>query len=32
VRFYDHPTRPERVYFVVNYNPWIAGGSPVYVH
>jgi Zn-dependent protease with chaperone function len=31
VWFYDHPTRPERVHFVVNYNPWIAGGSPVYV-
>jgi STE24 endopeptidase len=30
--FFDHPTRPERVRFAANYNPWIAGASPVYVH
>jgi len=29
--FFDHPTRPERVHFVVNYDPWSKGKAPVYV-
>lgn len=30
--FFDHPSRKERVDFVVNYDPWKAGGEkPVYV-
>jgi len=28
---FDHPTRPERVHFVATYDPWSAGGKPVYV-
>jgi len=29
--FFDHPTRKQRVDFVVNYNPWKNGEQPVYV-
>jgi Zn-dependent protease with chaperone function len=31
VWFYDHPTRPERVHFVVTYDPWSKGKAPKYV-
>jgi len=31
VWFFDHPSRKERVDFVVNYDPWTKGESPVYV-
>jgi hypothetical protein len=31
VWFYDHPTRPERVRFVANYDPWSKGEAPKYV-
>ena len=29
--FFDHPSRKERVDFVVNYDPWSKGEAPVYV-
>jgi len=29
--FFDHPTRPERVHFVVTYDPWSDGRAPRYV-
>lgn len=29
---FDHPTRPERIHFVANYDPWSKGKSPKYVH
>ena len=29
---FDHPTRPERIHFVANYDPWSKGESPRYVH
>ncbi|HTQ87685.1 MAG TPA: M48 family metalloprotease [Candidatus Solibacter sp.] len=31
VWFFDHPSRKERVDFVVNYDPWSKGEQPVYV-
>jgi len=31
VWFFDHPSRKDRVDFVVNYDPWSKGESPVYV-
>lgn len=29
--FFDHPSRKERVNFMVNYDPWKEGREPVYV-
>jgi hypothetical protein len=29
--FFDHPTRPERVYLVATYNPWSKGAEAKYV-
>jgi Zn-dependent protease with chaperone function len=29
---FDHPTRPERIHFVANYDPWSKDESPRYVH